>query len=191
MAIDLDVVFKGIAGAAGAIGSIFTLVRSDAIRSRLTSSLNLSGSLRADAELLSKLDADSPAASALRASIEARVLRRYGPGAQAREVAGVPDTSTPRPEGASKKKTLGLRLYGLVMVAVFSVWTAYIVRDGFRWWAILTGFFAFSGLGLLVTPPEEGPPAGRQPRATAGEPGESQATKGNAPEPNGAEGSSG
>lgn len=32
----------------------------------------------------------------------------------------------------------------------FGAWTAYILRDGFTWWALLTGALAFGGVGPLM-----------------------------------------
>jgi hypothetical protein len=31
------------------------------------------------------------------------------------------------------------------------VWTAYIVKDGFSWWALLTGFFTFIGISIALS----------------------------------------
>jgi hypothetical protein len=40
---------------------------------------------------------------------------------------------------------------GLLFALGFGGWTAYLVSDGFSWWAIATGFLAFGGLSMVVT----------------------------------------
>ena len=39
---------------------------------------------------------------------------------------------------------------GSALALVFSLWTIYLVRDGFSWWAPATGFFAFVGLSIVI-----------------------------------------
>lgn len=41
---------------------------------------------------------------------------------------------------------IGMTIYGLAVFFGFTVWTVYLVQDGFSWWAILTGLFAFGGI---------------------------------------------
>ena len=39
---------------------------------------------------------------------------------------------------------------GIVCLFGGSLWTLYLVRDGFTWWALLTGFVAFGGFGAIL-----------------------------------------
>jgi hypothetical protein len=44
---------------------------------------------------------------------------------------------------------------GSVLATVFGLWTVYLVRDGFSWWALASGFFAFVGLSIVIAGLEE------------------------------------
>lgn len=55
----------------------------------------------------------------------------------------------------SDPQFIGMSIYGLVVLIGFSVWTLYLVRDGFTWWALLTGVFALGGLMQPVVAWEE------------------------------------
>lgn len=44
-----------------------------------------------------------------------------------------------------------LLVIGFFFLIVFSLWTWYLVKDGFTWWALLTGFFAFVGIGNIIS----------------------------------------
>ena len=44
----------------------------------------------------------------------------------------------------------GILIFGFILLIVFSLWTWYLVKDGFTWWALLTGFFAFAGIGNII-----------------------------------------
>lgn len=37
-------------------------------------------------------------------------------------------------------------VFGIVLALGLGYWTYYLSRDGFSWWSVLTGFFAFAGL---------------------------------------------
>jgi hypothetical protein len=41
-------------------------------------------------------------------------------------------------------------VFGSVFSLVFGIWTAYLVKDGFSWWALATGFSAFVGLSIVM-----------------------------------------
>lgn len=41
-------------------------------------------------------------------------------------------------------------IFGIIMFLGFSIWTVYLVKDGFSWWALLTGSFAFAGVGNIL-----------------------------------------
>jgi hypothetical protein len=40
--------------------------------------------------------------------------------------------------------------FGALCLLVFSTLTAYVVRDGFSGWALVTGYFAVAGLGITM-----------------------------------------
>lgn len=44
---------------------------------------------------------------------------------------------------------------GIICFPGFTFWTWYLVRDGFSWWAIPTGFFAFAAIGWILIAFEE------------------------------------
>lgn len=46
----------------------------------------------------------------------------------------------------SDPQFIGMTIYGIVVFIGFSLWTIYLLRDGFTWWSILTGLFALGGL---------------------------------------------
>ena len=47
----------------------------------------------------------------------------------------------------SDPEIIGMTIYGFAVLIGFGLWTNYLLRDGFTWWAVLTGFFAFGGIG--------------------------------------------
>lgn len=53
------------------------------------------------------------------------------------------------------KRTTETQWSTVVLGSVFSLafggWTAYLVKDGFSWWALATGFFAFVGLSIVTS----------------------------------------
>ena len=50
----------------------------------------------------------------------------------------------------TKRTQWGWVVFGSVFALSFGVWTAYLVSDGFSWWALATGFFAFVGLSIVM-----------------------------------------
>lgn len=48
-------------------------------------------------------------------------------------------------------------IFGFILLIGFSIWTWYLVKDGFTWWALLTGFFAFAGIGNIISGLEKKP----------------------------------
>jgi hypothetical protein len=88
--------------------------------------------LKADIEIYHLLDKSDPQREVVKRSIDASVNRMYGTGA--RNLRDVEWTQI---------------ITGVVMVLGFGFWTAYLVKDGFTWWAIATGLGAFSGLMLI------------------------------------------
>jgi len=55
-----------------------------------------------------------------------------------------------------RKARGGLMLaLGLIALAGFSYWSWCVVRDGFSWWVIATGFGALTGFGWIMSAYEE------------------------------------
>jgi uncharacterized membrane protein (DUF2068 family) len=50
----------------------------------------------------------------------------------------------------TRKTQWGTVILGIVFAISFAVWTVYLVRDGFSWWAVATGFFAFVGTTIVI-----------------------------------------
>jgi hypothetical protein len=42
-------------------------------------------------------------------------------------------------------------VFGSIFSLSFALWTAYLVKGGFSWWGLATGFFSFVGLGIVMT----------------------------------------
>lgn len=59
-----------------------------------------------------------------------------------------------------RKAVGGLMLaLGVIALVGFSYWSWYVVRDGFSWWVIGTGFGALTGLGWIIGAYEEKAPS--------------------------------
>lgn len=43
-------------------------------------------------------------------------------------------------------EVIGQSVFGIVLAIVLGYWTYYLSRDGFSWWSVLTGLFAFGGI---------------------------------------------
>ena len=105
-------------------GALISLYRLQSLEPRLRSRL------KSDSEILSRLDPESPAYELLKRNIEAGVERLYA-----------------QPAAELKWKDLAI---GVIFVVGFGFWTAYLVRDGFTWWALLTGYFTLAGVGFIA-----------------------------------------
>jgi hypothetical protein len=46
-------------------------------------------------------------------------------------------------------------IWGIISVFVGILWTLFLIRDGFSWWTLLSGFLAFGGLGGILNGLEE------------------------------------
>jgi hypothetical protein len=92
--------------------------------------------LKADLEILKLLDPADPNFPLLKSHIDAQIKATYSAGTGRHSQFKVQDT--------------GHLVIGIIMCLVFIPWTLYLVRDGFTWWALGTGFFAFAGFGNLM-----------------------------------------
>jgi len=139
MPIDWELVAKGAAGAAGIAGAV---VQVGKLRGSFTASL------KADLDLLEKLKGlnNKESYGILKASIDRRIAEKYG---STREKGRL---------GLPKVKRPGEFLFGIILLIGFSVWSAYLLRNGFRWVALIPAFFALAGLGSVMSGFEDRPP---------------------------------
>ena len=80
-------------------------------------------------ELMKRIDKDDPRYETVKKSINAKIDKKYLPA----------------------EKTLRWSILGSLLLFIgFSFWSWYIVKDGFTWWVIITGYIAFSGLYFTV-----------------------------------------
>jgi hypothetical protein len=139
MTIDLDVVARLIGGVASVVAAALAVRRTMA--SALESSPRLRSALKADADLLSKLPKDGDAYAILSKNMEERIRRQY-PSAEYPAV-------NRAPSGDKKQSWLTIVLGAAILIG-FGTWTYLLVRDGFTPWALLTGFLALGGFGILM-----------------------------------------
>lgn len=128
MSLDWETALRAIPLVAGALISLFRL---RSLEPRLRSKL------KTDSEILSRLDPESSAYKNLKLNIEAGVEKLYAQPAKKHRVGDV----------VADWRDLAI---GVVFVVGFGFWTAYLVRDGFTWWSLLTGYFAFAGIGFIA-----------------------------------------
>jgi uncharacterized membrane protein (DUF2068 family) len=119
--VEWDVILKAIPVAFAAATAIYKF-RDARPRRRAT--------LKADLELLKAAREQNLECMQLETSVRAELARLYDR------------------EKRAEWKTLA---FGSVFALAFGVWTAYIVKDGFSWWALLTGFFTFIGISIALS----------------------------------------
>jgi hypothetical protein len=122
------------------VGVIFTIHQ---IRGKLPESRS---QLKIDLEILQLLpEKDDRSRKLLKQSIDRRISKIYS-GAASRK-------ATDEIEGESlgwfQRIKWGTLIYGLSLLFVFGLWTFSLYNRG-SWWAILTGFVAFGGLGNVM-----------------------------------------
>lgn len=110
---------------------------------RIEPALRPRSRLKADLEILRMLEPKDPEYDIVRRHIDTTITKLY-------ELRGQ--------QGGIK----GLRVYnwsafalGIICFPGFTFWTWYLVNDGFSWWAIATGWFAFAALGWVYIGFEE------------------------------------
>ncbi len=120
------VVLQAVAIVVGAVFSIFQVLS-------LTSKPR--STLKVDLEILKLLDVSNPHYQYLQNHINEEIRRTY----------------------VDRKKHRTFRvhswedfIFGVVLLFAFSVWTLYLLRDGFDGWEIATGLGAFVSLGGIV-----------------------------------------
>lgn len=150
MDIDFEIIIKALGVVIGAAGTFYQ-VRNILPKSRST--------LKSDLEILKLLEPGDPLHETVRRHVSRQVAYLYPP--------------------RRKKPKRGI-IYsstdfwtGVLMAVMFTTWTIYLTRDGFTWWAVLTGFVALGGLGGILTGlenPREKAKNTAQTSTTGGEP---------------------
>ena len=129
-----------------AIGVVVSLYKIREIKSGWSKRPRLRSTLKTDLELLKMLKSDPRNKDILQAHINATIDRIY---------------RRPVPQGGSKRLEVHSWsdfIFGICFFLGFSLWTGYLLKGGFNWWVIITGFFAFAGLGGLASAFEEHEP---------------------------------
>ncbi len=106
--------------------------------------------LKADLDILKLLDPQDPNYGLVHDQVTAsvrRIYRRHIP----RDVAS-----------PSRMPNWTMLIFYAVVTLLLTIWTVYLLRDGFSWWALATGFFAFGFFGNVLTELEKKrPPTNR------------------------------
>ncbi len=127
---DLELMLKAAGLLIGAVSTVYQLIQA---RPRLRSTL------KADLEILKLVEADSEQYRLVKTYVDQTIRQVYGQEAQARAAPGL------------RVYSWSTLVFGIVLAGGFTVWTFYLVRDGFSWWAVLTGFFALGGIGNIMS----------------------------------------
>jgi hypothetical protein len=123
--IDFELLLKILAGLVGAIG-LFLQIRNLRNASR--------SSIKTDLEILEKLTPSDPNYAIVRNSLDQSIKRVYGDPARRKFIPSPVDF-----------------WFGFIWCIGFGYWTIYLFRDGFSWWAVVTGLFALGGFGGIIT----------------------------------------
>lgn len=94
---------------------------------------NSRSSVKADLDILRMLDKSDASYELVKQHVDALIKRVYAPRKGGFVVYNQEDF-----------------VIGLLLLPGFLVWTAYLLRNGFSWWALLTAFFAFAGFGSIL-----------------------------------------
>ena len=119
--LDWDILIKALGALVGAVVA-YTQVKSTHPISR--------AAMKADLEILKLLDKSDPNYELIKNNIDPRIQKLYG---------------------AQPKYTDWITVaFGAIWAGGFAYWTFYLVKDEFTWWSLLTGYFAFAGLGWII-----------------------------------------
>lgn len=129
--INWDLVLKAIGIVIGAVGTFWQLRN---VISKLRSTL------KTDLEIFKMLQPADPNYDILKEHLTNSIRKIYLPeeGSRGFNVYSWPDF-----------------IFGVVFMLGFSIWTFYILKDGFNGWALLTAFFAIAGLGAFLKSMDE------------------------------------
>lgn len=95
--------------------------------------------LKTDLEILKMLKpeyhSEDPSYQTIKNNVDDAIVKIYSKRnwAKLKEVPGQPDF-----------------IISITILLVFSIWTVYLLKDGFTPWALVFGFFALAGLGGIV-----------------------------------------
>jgi hypothetical protein len=117
----MDQLLPALAVIAGILGTLFTF-RNLPERTRKRSTL------KADIEIYGLLDPADPKREVVKASINSSIDRLY------------------HPEKSRRVWDPTSLVIGIFMTVGFGLWTAYLLRDGFSWWAVFTVSFVPVGV---------------------------------------------
>ncbi len=132
---DWDVILRAVGVLIGAVGTVYQLIVRDP-RWRST--------LKTDIEILNLLDAEDENRKYIQQNIDKTVRSRYP-----YEELTAEELEEVKREGLRVYSTSNL-IIGIVFSVGFGYWTFSLLADGWNWWALLTGFFAFGGLGNIM-----------------------------------------
>lgn len=127
--IDLDSVLKAVLAVLGAVAATYQ-IRAVIPKPR--------AALKSDIEILRLLDPSDPNYRIVKASIDEKIELVYGDKTEQRTHSSTQDWF--------------YLIFGASWACVFAYITFYIVKDGFTWWALLTGYIAAAGFSLMMFP---------------------------------------
>lgn len=119
--IEWEIVIKAIGALIGAIVA-YTQIKSTHPISRAT--------LKADLEILKLIDKSDSNYKLIKDNFDSRIRHLYG--------------------SRTKYTSWPTVIFGALWASGFAYWTFYIVKDGFSWWSLLTGYLAIGGLGWVM-----------------------------------------
>lgn len=131
------------------VGAIFSLLQ---VRNAVHGSRS---TLKTDLEILKLLDPADPNHALVRAHVTESMHKIY------------PNQAAGATAGGFKVYNWQRFIIGITFSLIFSIITLYLLREGFSWWALITGFFAVGGFGNLFMAFD---PNVRQKRGTASPP---------------------
>lgn len=123
--IDFELLLKVTAAVIGVVGVIYQLRN---LRLRFRSSI------KTDLEILKMIEPTDPNFEIVQTNINESIKKVYGdPTKKKFKVYNPPD------------------FYGGLLWCIgFTYWTYHLCKDGFSFWSLITGFFAFAGLGGII-----------------------------------------
>jgi hypothetical protein len=133
---DWDIVFRAVGALIGLGGFIYQWILRDP-RWRST--------LKADIELYNILDKDDPNREIIHHNISKVVRSRY---LDVKKLGAEEELGAARPR--FRVYNVSNLVLGIIFLGGFGYWTFALLADGWNWWALITGFFAFGGLGNLM-----------------------------------------
>lgn len=123
-----EILIKAVVALTGVIGTVYQFKN---IRPKMRSKL------KTDLEILSMLEKDDP---------NHKLVQEY----VNESMKGLYSLAGSRKSDGSRITSWGDFIFGIIFTSLFTTATIYIVQDGWNWWALLTGFFVFAGIGGIL-----------------------------------------